>query len=109
MVMSSPATNPTTYPDHAKDDYELLDCQFPGVQKCLVRDFGTCIELISLQVLPNQQGRGSGTKAVKMLQRYGKPIHLIARAHKGKKHKLLQFYKRLGFVVQPDNSLLWKP
>lgn len=108
---SSASPIETTKCPRPEDDHELLDLQFEGVQKCLVRDFGHCIELVSLCVKPKQRGKGIGTKLLRVLQGYGKPIWLMPDGHlaSDKRAGLVEFYERAGFVVQADNTMLWKP
>lgn len=100
----------TKYPHHT-EDHELLDCKFPCVQKCLVRDFGHCLELVSLQVKPRHQNKGVGSHVLKMLQGYGRPIWVTPDGHlaSDKRKSLVKFYSRAGFKVQPDNTMLWNP
>lgn len=104
-MASSPA-----FPDCNKEPSQLHDIKMRGVDKLLVRDYGDRLELVSLMVDPDHQNEGLGTAAVQLVQKqFNKPIHLIANAEKGKRGKLLAFYGRLGFKIQPDNTLLWSP
>lgn len=77
------------------------------------------------EIRTNPPGQGVGTKVIEALQQYaqsvGKPIVLSPQSDRGKKAKLLNFYKNVGFYPntgrRKDYSLsnfvgttwLWRP
>lgn len=55
------------------------------------------VELDLLIVAPECRGRGLGTRAMRALQKVGKPIQLTAVPDERKRATLHRFYMRLGF------------
>lgn len=85
--------------------------QFSG-GKIVYSDRRTHIELVSLQIYPEHQGRGLGSAVIRAIKQAGKPILLVPVALEPHRDAdLMRFYARHGFVEQYPGSdwLQWKP
>ena len=104
---------------------QSLKNMYPGID-LFVTENNYRIHVHEIRVLdPKARGQGVGTKVMQAIQQYaqsiGKPIQLTPQGDKGKKAKLLKFYRNLGFYPNKgrhtDYSLssvfggdwLWKP
>lgn len=92
---------PDEPPGNLDDVVSSVEKKTPGI-KFYVGENRQRIELAKIEVPKDQRGGGIGASAVKELQAYakkvGKPITLTPEAEPGYKQKLIDFYKRLGFV-----------
>ena len=83
----------------------------PGLQKCIVWDYGTHLEIKRLLVMAECQGAGVGTKVLSKLKERGKKIVLFPVSDEGRQEDLEKFYRRNGF--RPDfydrETFLWEP
>jgi GNAT superfamily N-acetyltransferase len=79
-----------------------LEAQYPGLELWVYFASGNFIELGQIRLPPEMQDKGIGHKVVKAIQefaqRLGVPVVLRPEADPGKKKKLFDFYKELGFV-----------
>jgi GNAT superfamily N-acetyltransferase len=88
-----------------------------GLQKCLLRDYGDKIELVSLVVKENWRDKGVGSRIVKKIQELQKPIflHLRSDGPPGDRFenigRLIHFYQNLGFefLGQSNYQMVWVP
>lgn len=92
-------------------DAQSYEVSAPGLQKCLVWDWGTHLEVKRLCVCPEFRGRGVGSQVMRAIQAGGKKIVLFPVSDEGRQDELERFYRRLGFrpdFFDPEN-LVWEP
>lgn len=81
---------------------------FPGVERCVIKDEGEGLLLAKLKVLPLFQGQGIGTRVLHKLKRLGKPIRLYAVPDDPDRwNELVRFYEKNGFHEADDNTMQW--
>jgi GNAT superfamily N-acetyltransferase len=84
-----------------------LEAQYPGLD-LFAWENERKIELSDIKVPPEQQGQGIGSAVIKAIQQYAvkvdKPIVLSPSPQPRKKKKLLDFYKRHGFVLNKGRN-----
>ena len=82
---------------------ESIQKQYPQVINLWASENSYKIHLSEIRVGEKYRGQGIGTKVIRMLQEYAKlvekPITLSPTPDLGKKAKLLNFYKYLGFYL----------
>lgn len=68
-----------------------------------------CIELSDIYIKPEYYGRGYGSKIMEELTKFADsknlPIILIPESERGSNKKLIEFYKKFGFVVNKGRGM----